>query len=88
MILSRKKINFVILMWLASLLLIFLSLIFGYFKLIPQFFLFLLGGITLLLLNSLRFFHLIIQNKLDEIISLLKELVNKSQIEKNQDANE
>ena len=79
MFLSRKKLNSVILMWFVSVLLIFLSLILGHFKLIPQFFVFLLGGITLLLVTFLRFFHLVTQNKLDEIISLLKELVKNNQ---------
>ena len=74
---SQNNLRLSVIMWLASVLLISTAYIWGHFKLMTEFFVFLFAGISLLLITFLRIFHLAIREKLDNIISLLERLNDK-----------
>lgn len=71
---QNNQLKSLIIMWFVSFLFIFLAYILGHFKLMTEFFVLLFTGASILVVTFLRYFHLATQAKLDDIISLLKQL--------------
>ncbi|MCX5635088.1 MAG: hypothetical protein NTW55_04515, partial [Planctomycetota bacterium] len=68
MALKKPALRSIVLMFFATLLLIFAACLFGHFRLMTEFFVYLAVGTGLMLVTFLRIFHLTTQSKLDEII--------------------